>query len=110
MIKPWIDAHESDRRENLSSDDSSARPGWKVLVVEDEKRMADLLKTGLEEYGYAVTVAYDGAMGSRLAKNTPFNAVICDVVLRKKRFLAVPGNQGVRFTHSHPDADGAGND
>lgn len=33
-----------------------------ILIVEDEKRVADLLKTGLEENGYRVTVAYDGAM------------------------------------------------
>lgn len=84
MTKPQIDAYGSARRETPLPDDASARPEWKVLVVEDEKRMADLLKTGLEEYGYEVTVAYDGAMGSRLAKNTAFNAVICDVVLPEK--------------------------
>lgn len=46
--------------------------------------MADLLKTGLEEAGYAVTVAYDGAMGSRLAKNGSFDAIVCDIVLPEK--------------------------
>ena len=32
----------------------------KILVIEDEKRVADLLKIGLEENGYQVLVAYDG--------------------------------------------------
>lgn len=34
-----------------------------ILIVEDEKRVADLLKAGLEENGYQTMVAYDGAMG-----------------------------------------------
>ena len=37
-----------------------------ILIVEDEKRVADLLKAGLEENGYQTMVAYDGAMGLRL--------------------------------------------
>ena len=37
-----------------------------ILIVEDEKRVADLLKIGLEENGYQALVAYDGAMGLRL--------------------------------------------
>lgn len=31
-----------------------------ILIVEDEKRVADLLKIGLEENGYQAVVAYDG--------------------------------------------------
>lgn len=34
-----------------------------ILVVEDEQRVAELLKRGLEECGYLVTVAFDGEMG-----------------------------------------------
>ena len=37
-----------------------------ILVIEDEKRVADLLKIGLEENGYQIMVAYDGEMGLRL--------------------------------------------
>ena len=39
-----------------------------ILIVEDEKRVADLLKTGLEENGYRVTVAYDGARKAQRQK------------------------------------------
>lgn len=54
-----------------------------ILVVEDEKRVADLLKSGLEEAGYQVSVAYDGAMGLRLFRSASFNLVISDIILPK---------------------------
>lgn len=54
-----------------------------ILIVEDEKRVADLLKSGLEEKGYSVMVAYDGAMGQRLFRSMEFNLVISDIVLPK---------------------------
>ncbi|HAC21269.1 MAG TPA: DNA-binding response regulator, partial [Porphyromonadaceae bacterium] len=52
-----------------------------ILVVEDETRVADLLKKGLEESGYNVSVAYDGAMGLRLFKSAVYDFVISDVIL-----------------------------
>ncbi len=54
-----------------------------ILIVEDEKRVADLLKIGLEETGYQTMVAYDGAMGLRLFQSHPFQLVISDIVLPK---------------------------
>ncbi len=55
----------------------------KVLIVEDEKRVADLLKYGLEENGFQTMVAYDGAMGLRLFQANDFHMVISDVILPK---------------------------
>lgn len=55
----------------------------KILVVEDEKRVADLLKIGLEENGYQALVAYDGEMGLRLFHANSFQLVISDVILPK---------------------------
>ncbi len=55
----------------------------KILIVEDEKRVADLLKAGLEESGYQTMVAYDGEMGLRLFKSNEFHLVISDVILPK---------------------------
>ncbi|MCD8289793.1 MAG: response regulator transcription factor [Prevotella sp.] len=52
-----------------------------ILVVEDEKRVASLLKKGLEENGYSVVVAFDGAMGLRLFQSGRFDLVVSDVVL-----------------------------
>ena len=54
-----------------------------ILIIEDEKRVADLLKTGLEENGYRTMVAYDGVMGLRLFRSYPFQLVISDIVLPK---------------------------
>lgn len=53
----------------------------KILVVEDEKRIADLLQKGLSEFGYQVVVAYDGDMGMRLIKTSGFDLIILDVIL-----------------------------
>lgn len=54
-----------------------------ILIIEDDKRVADLLKAGLEESGYHTMVAYDGAMGLRLFASTSFNLVLSDVILPK---------------------------
>ena len=37
-----------------------------ILIIEDEPRVASLLKNGLEENGYQTMAAYDGVMGLRL--------------------------------------------
>lgn len=55
----------------------------RILIVEDEKRVADLLKIGLEENGYQAMVAYDGAMGLRLFQSDTFQLVISDIILPK---------------------------
>lgn len=54
-----------------------------ILVIEDEKRVADLLKIGLEENGYQVMIAYDGEMGWRLYQSNNFQLVISDIILPK---------------------------
>ncbi|MGH2678801.1 MAG: response regulator transcription factor [Actinomycetota bacterium] len=53
----------------------------RVLVVEDEVKMAGLLKRGLEEEGYAVDVARDGSEALWLGAENPYDAVILDVML-----------------------------
>ena len=53
----------------------------RVLVVEDETKMAGLLKRGLEEEGYAVDVAGDGGEAVWLATENQYDAVVLDVML-----------------------------
>ncbi len=53
----------------------------KILLVEDEKTIANTLQFGLQENGFEVHVAYDGEMGLRLFQNYPFNLVILDLNL-----------------------------
>ena len=55
----------------------------KLLIVEDEARMADLLRKGLTEEGHTVTSASDGAEGFALAKAYEFDVLILDVMLPK---------------------------
>ena len=55
----------------------------KILVVEDEQRVVELLKRGLEESGYQVELAYDGVWGLRLFRAGEFQMVISDVILPK---------------------------
>ena len=53
----------------------------RVLVVEDEPRMATLLQRGLREEGYAVDVAHDGTDGLWLGTEQDYDAVVLDVML-----------------------------
>lgn len=53
----------------------------KILVIEDEQKIADTLKVGLTENGYYVEVAYDGKIGERLFFAHNFNLVILDINL-----------------------------
>jgi two-component system OmpR family response regulator len=53
----------------------------RVLVVEDEPRMAGLLRRGLAEEGYAVDVATDGPEGFAAAVSRPYDVLVLDVLL-----------------------------
>jgi DNA-binding response OmpR family regulator len=53
----------------------------KILIVEDEKKIADTLKFGLNELGFQVEVAYDGTLGYHLFSAHDFNLVILDINL-----------------------------
>ena len=53
----------------------------RVLVVEDEPRMAGLLKRALQEEGHAVDVAADGREGLWLATENTYGAIVLDVML-----------------------------
>jgi two-component system OmpR family response regulator len=53
----------------------------RVLIVEDHERMADLLRRGLAEEGYAVDVVADGRDGTWMAEENHYDAIVLDVVL-----------------------------
>jgi two-component system OmpR family response regulator len=53
----------------------------RVLVVEDEVKMAALLQRGLQEEGYAVDIAGDGREALWLATENPYDAIVLDVML-----------------------------
>lgn len=53
----------------------------KILVIEDEKKIADTLKMGLTENGFFVEVAYDGKIGHQMFTSRKFDLVILDINL-----------------------------
>jgi DNA-binding response OmpR family regulator len=58
--------------------------GMRVLVVEDNRRLATALKACLEDESYAVDLAYDGQAALDYALLTPYDAIILDVMLPEK--------------------------
>ena len=61
----------------------------RILVVEDEKRLAAGLKRGLEAEGFATDVALDGTEGLWMAREQPYDAIVLDIML--------PGINGYRI-------------
>ena len=53
----------------------------KILLVEDEPKVASFIKKGLEEQTYIVDLAYDGLMGKKLALSNEYDIIILDVIL-----------------------------
>ncbi|WP_433346572.1 response regulator transcription factor [Microtetraspora malaysiensis] len=53
----------------------------RVLLVEDERRLAELVKSGLAGEGFAVDIALDGAEGLWLATENTYDAIVLDVML-----------------------------
>jgi two-component system OmpR family response regulator len=60
----------------------------RVLVVEDEERLAEGLRAGLEAEGFATDVAADGIDGLWMAREHPYDAIVLDILL--------PGMNGYR--------------
>jgi DNA-binding response OmpR family regulator len=60
-----------------------------ILIVEDDERMAALLKRGLEREGHVTTVAEDGSEGLDFALSRPFDVAILDVMLPKRNGFEV---------------------
>jgi len=61
----------------------------KILVVEDEKKVASFIKRGLEEEKYEVDVTYDGDEGLQKSLDGSYSLIILDVMLPKKDGLSV---------------------
>ena len=55
--------------------------GIRILLVEDEARIADTLRFGLEENGYEVSVAYDGQIGWRMFQKSEYQVAVLDLNL-----------------------------
>ena len=56
----------------------------RILVVEDEKRLADALTQIMREQKYTVDTVYDGEDGYQYARNYEYDVIILDVMLPKR--------------------------
>jgi heavy metal response regulator len=61
----------------------------RILIVEDEKKVASFIKRGLEEAGYSVDVASDGVEGSYMAESDDYDLIVLDLILPRKSGLEV---------------------
>ena len=61
----------------------------RLLVVEDDLRLCDVLRRGLSEQGHVVDVAHNGEDGEQWGASAPYDAIVLDVNLPKRDGLAV---------------------
>ena len=61
----------------------------RILLVEDEKKMAGFIERGLKEEYYAVDIANDGERALYLAELNPYDLIVLDIMLPKKDGIAV---------------------
>jgi DNA-binding response OmpR family regulator len=68
----------------------------RVLVVEDEVRLARALQKGLRAEGFVVDLAHDGAAGLISAREGSYDAVVLDVMLPRLSGRCAPSGIGCR--------------
>jgi heavy metal response regulator len=61
----------------------------RILIVEDERKVAQFLKKGFQAESYSVDVASDGEQGLRLALSADYDAIILDVMLPRRNGIEV---------------------
>lgn len=60
-----------------------------ILIIEDEKKLVDILKRALKSERYSVDVAYDGVEGMEKAMRNEYSLIILDIMLPKKDGMTV---------------------
>lgn len=61
----------------------------KILVIEDEKKVANFIKKGLEESGYVADLAKDGEEGIYMAESEDYDIIVLDLILPRKDGIEV---------------------
>ncbi len=61
----------------------------RILLVEDDKRLAGVIKRGLVEEGYSTDCVYDGEEAQQMAETTPYDLILLDIMLPKKDGIVV---------------------
>ncbi len=68
------------------------KPYMRILLVEDERRLSNVIKKGLVEDGFAVDTAFDGEEGEFLAESESYDLILLDVMLPKVDGITVCKN------------------
>src|SRR3989344_9646268 len=55
----------------------------RILIIEDEQRLSNIIKNGLIEDGFAVDQAFDGEEGQYLAESEQYDLIVLDIMLPK---------------------------
>lgn len=74
----------------------------KVLLVEDEVRVASFIKRGLEENGIQVLQAFDGLSGLKMAQRNKFDVVILDIIMPEMNGLEVCAQLKAQYGNELP--------
>ncbi len=61
----------------------------RILLVEDDRRLAGVIKRGLVEEGYSTDCVYDGEEAQHMAETTPYDLILLDIMLPKKDGIVV---------------------
>jgi DNA-binding response OmpR family regulator len=61
----------------------------RILIIEDERHLAKILKKGLEENGFIVDMCHDGEEGLFMAETYPFDAILLDILLPRMDGLSI---------------------
>ncbi len=64
----------------------------RILIVEDNPKMADAVRRGLEEHGYAIDVAHNGYDGEEMAATTEYDLLLLDLMLPDRDGIEVCRN------------------
>lgn len=64
----------------------------KILLIEDEKKIASFIRKGLEAQGFVVDVSHEGNEGFAMATTRPYDAIVLDIML--------PGRDGLSILRS----------
>ena len=61
----------------------------RILIVEDDRKLARQLKKGVDESGHTSTLAFDGREALATAQDSEFDAIVLDVMLPKLDGISV---------------------
>lgn len=61
----------------------------KIILIEDESCVVSFIKRGLQEIGYEISVAFDGATGINMVEENDFDLIILDIMLPKMNGIEV---------------------